>query len=126
MVRRAATTEAPQEYGADLFDFGRDRRRQTDAELIRDLRAFAAVFPPAERTAANYRLWPRKRFHDHTICAQLGGWIEALRRAGVEYGAREARGATRAEVEEDLRRFSKVTPAAERTRYGSWRGGVEG
>jgi hypothetical protein len=53
MVRRAAATEAVQEYGDDLFDFGRVRRRQTDAELIRDLRAFAAVFRPAERTAAN-------------------------------------------------------------------------
>jgi hypothetical protein len=107
-----------------LFTFGGIRRRFSDDELLADLQAFAAVFAPHESTMANYRSWNRRRFHDHTICAQLGGWIEALRRAGVKYAAHGSKGPTREEVEADIRRFAKVTPVAERTwaTFRSWRG----
>jgi hypothetical protein len=102
-------------FDDSLFDFGRKRRRFTDEELLADLRAFAAVFGSRQRTAGNYRDWEGRRFHDRTICDQLGGWIEALRRAGVEYDARGSQGPTADEVEADIRRFAKATPVARRT-----------
>jgi hypothetical protein len=112
----------PDDY--DLFSFGGIRRRFSDADLLADVRAFATAFAPHERTMANYRSWERRRFHDHTICAQLGGWIEALSRAGVEYAAHAPRGPTADEVEADIRRFVKAKPVAERTwaAFRSWRG----
>jgi hypothetical protein len=106
----------------DVFRFDVPRRRFTDDALLANLRAFGDAFPPHARTAANYRAWESRRFHDHTIIKQLGGWLEALRRAGLEYAVREATGPTQVQVEADVRRFAKVTPVAERTwaNFCSW------
>jgi hypothetical protein len=106
----------------DLFAFGGIRRRFSDAELLADVQAFASVYGPRERTMASYRGWQRRRFHDHTICAQLGGWVEALHRAGVEHAAQGAAGPTAGEVGAEIRRFAKVTPVAGRTlaAFTSW------
>lgn len=108
----------------EIFTVGGPRYRFRDEELLADLQAFASVFEPQERTMANYRNWQQRRFHDHTICKQLGGWIEALRRAGVEYDAYGSKGPTTAEVEADIRRFAKATPVSRRTwaEFRNWAG----
>jgi len=113
--------EAPDD--ADLFTFPVARRRFSDEELISNLREFAHAFPPTRRTMGNFRSWPGLRFHDHTVVAQLGGWIAALRRAEADHEARRARGPSLQQVVEDIRRFAYATPIPARTlaNFKKWR-----
>lgn len=108
----------------ELFSLGGVRRRQRDEDLLADLKAFAEAVPPHQRTMERYRRWPRRKFHDHTIVGQLGGWLAALERAGVDYGAAAARGSSRETVEADIRAFARVTPLPGRTlaNFKDWPG----
>lgn len=123
-VFAAGRGERPVEDDEALFSFPAVRRRFRDEELLDDILRFAEAFPPEERSAVNYLAWPRRRFHTHTIAAQLGGWVEALRLAGVDYAVPRARGPSREQVEDELRRFAQATPVPERTkdRFKDWKG----
>jgi hypothetical protein len=119
----ARPTSARSLNDAELFRFPEVRWRFTDAELLADLRAFGAAYGPRDRTMLNYRAWPKRRFHDHTIIGQLGTWIEALKRAGLEHQTRQRNAPTKTDIAEELRRFAKATRVAERTlaNFKDWR-----
>ncbi len=107
----------------DLFSFPAIRRRQTDAELLAELRAFGKVYAAEDRTMQNYRRWSQRRFHEHTIISQLGSWVGALKQAGLSHDTRRRDAPTKAEVEVELRKFASATPVAERTlaNFKTWR-----
>ncbi|MBL6456961.1 HNH endonuclease [Belnapia sp. T6] len=119
----ASSTGGKSVTDAELFSFPAVRRRYSDAELLADLRAFGAEFGPRDRTMLNYRDWPKRQFHHYTIIAQLGTWIQALRRAGLDHETRQRNAPTKADVEAELRRFAKATRVADRTlaNFKDWR-----
>lgn len=100
------------------------RRRISDRELISDLRRFAEIFGPSDRTKKKYDKWPDKRFCSQTMKTSLGNWSSVLASLGLEYDPKAKQRYSDAEVEADLRKFAAVTPAKARTlaQFKAWRG----